>query len=196
MVYLIFLTKPCYFSVWHSIFLAGWIVLSGNILYQRRFNYCHLSSLLLWMFLTLRFQISLPLNMFLAESEHGFCNEAMSHEPEYNDNALDSIGLKSGNGFVKEIESGKLSYLKGMEGDADRLTNIAPVPSHSSPKMEPFKESVFYMDKSVMERELPELIVCYKENTYHVKDICVDEGAPLQDKFLFDTDAQDRKSVV
>ncbi|KAJ6726451.1 18S PRE-RIBOSOMAL ASSEMBLY PROTEIN GAR2-LIKE PROTEIN [Salix purpurea] len=116
----------------------------------------------------------------------------MSHEPEYNDNALDSIGLKSGNGFVKEIESGKLSYLKGMEGDADRLTNIAPVPSHSSPKMEPFKESVFYMDKSVMERELPELIVCYKENTYHVKDICVDDGAPLQDKFLFDTDANEK----
>ncbi|KAJ6429695.1 hypothetical protein OIU84_021155 [Salix udensis] len=116
----------------------------------------------------------------------------MSHEPEYNDNALDSIGLKSGNGFVKEIESGKLSYLKGMEGDADRLTSIAPVPSHSSPKMEPFKESVFYMDKSVMERELPELIVCYKENTYHVKDICVDEGAPLQDKFLFDTDAHEK----
>ncbi|KAJ6318215.1 hypothetical protein OIU76_013703 [Salix suchowensis] len=116
----------------------------------------------------------------------------MSHEPEYNDNALDSIGLKSVNGFVKEIESGKLSYLKGMEGDADRLTNIAPVPSHSSPKMEPFKESVFYMDKSVMERELPELIVCYKENTYHVKDICVDDGAPLQDKFLFDTDAHEK----
>ncbi|KAJ6689740.1 hypothetical protein OIU85_006091 [Salix viminalis] len=116
----------------------------------------------------------------------------MSHEPEYNDNALDSIGHKSGNGFVKEIESGKLSYLKGMEGDADRLTSIAPVPSHSSPKMEPFKESVFYMDKSVMECELPELIVCYKENTYHVKDICVDEGAPLQDKFLFDTDAHEK----
>ncbi|KAF9677267.1 hypothetical protein SADUNF_Sadunf08G0090200 [Salix dunnii] len=121
----------------------------------------------------------------------------MSHEPEskpveYNDNALDSIGLKSGNGFVKEIESGKLSYLKGMEVDADRLTNIAPVPSHSSPKMEPFKESVLYMDKSVMEREVPELIVCYKENTYHVKDICVDEGVPLQDKFLFDTDAHEK----
>ncbi|XP_034902751.1 uncharacterized protein [Populus alba] len=119
----------------------------------------------------------------------------MSHEPdsrpvEYNDDALDSIGLKSGNGPVKEIENGKLSDLKGMEGDADRLPNVAPVPSpHSSLKMEPFEESVFYVDKSVMEREVPDLIVCYKENTYHVKDICVDEGVPLQDKFLFDTDA-------
>ncbi|XP_061987223.1 uncharacterized protein LOC133705842 isoform X2 [Populus nigra] len=89
----------------------------------------------------------------------------MSHEPdsrpvEYNDNALDSYGLKSGNGSVKEIENGKFSDLKGMEGDADRLPNVAPVPSpHSSLKMEPFEESVFYMDKSVM------------------------------DKFLFDTDA-------
>lgn len=48
------------------------------------------------------------------------------------------------------------------------------------------KNSVVYMDKSVVEHELPELIVCYKENTYHVvKDICIDEGVPMQDKYLF-----------
>lgn len=29
-------------------------------------------------------------------------------------------------------------------------------------------------------------IVCYKENTYHVvKDICVDEGVTVQEKFIF-----------
>ncbi|XWS64157.1 hypothetical protein CRYUN_Cryun06bG0162500 [Craigia yunnanensis] len=52
--------------------------------------------------------------------------------------------------------------------------------------MDSFQDSVFYLDKSVMECELPELVVCYKERTYHVvKDICIDEGIPTQDKFLF-----------
>ncbi|CAK7326419.1 unnamed protein product [Dovyalis caffra] len=130
----------------------------------------------------------------LAESEHVFCNGTMGHEPdsrpvEYHDNALDSTG----NGIVKENENGKFCDLKAMEVDADRLPNVAPVQSpRSSLKMKPFEDSVFYMDKSVMECEVPELIVCYKENTYHVKDICVDEGVPLQDKFLFDTDTHEK----
>ncbi|EFH51488.1 hypothetical protein ARALYDRAFT_484289, partial [Arabidopsis lyrata subsp. lyrata] len=48
------------------------------------------------------------------------------------------------------------------------------------------KDPVFYMDKNVTACDLPEIVVCYKENTYHVvKDICVDEGVPVQEKFLF-----------
>lgn len=72
---------------------------------------------------------------------------------------------------------------------------VAPIPLHSSLKTESLeKDSIFYMDKSVMERELPEVIVCYKESTYHVvKDICIDEGVPLQDKFLFDTGVDEKK---
>lgn len=47
-------------------------------------------------------------------------------------------------------------------------------------------DPVFYMDKNVTACDLPEIVVCYKENTYHVvKDICVDEGVPVQEKFLF-----------
>ncbi|VVB04029.1 unnamed protein product [Arabis nemorensis] len=47
-------------------------------------------------------------------------------------------------------------------------------------------DPVFYMDKNVMACDLPEILVCYKENTYNVvKDICVDEGVPVQEKFLF-----------
>ncbi|KAB5538318.1 hypothetical protein DKX38_015851 [Salix brachista] len=132
------------------------------------------------------------------DSEHVFCNGTMGHEPdcrpvEYNDNVLDSVGLKSGNAIAKENENRELYDLNGMEGDADRLPNAAPAPTpNSSLKMKPFEDSVFYMDKSVLGREVPELIVCYKENTYHVKDICIDEGLPLQDKFLFDTDAREK----
>ncbi|CAN8266588.1 unnamed protein product [Cochlearia groenlandica] len=47
-------------------------------------------------------------------------------------------------------------------------------------------DPVFYMDKNVTACDLPEILVCYKENAYHtVKDICVDEGVPVQEKFLF-----------
>ncbi|KAF9674212.1 hypothetical protein SADUNF_Sadunf10G0104100 [Salix dunnii] len=132
------------------------------------------------------------------DSEHVFCNGTMGHKPdcrpvEYTDNVLDSVGLMSGNAIAKENENGELYDLKGMEGDAARLPAPAPAPSpNSSLKMKPVEDSVFYMDKSVLGREVPELIVCYKENTYHVKDICIDEGVPLQDKFLFDTDAREK----
>lgn len=66
---------------------------------------------------------------------------------------------------------------------------VPPMPLiHSSLKIESFeKEPVLCADKSVMESELPELVVCYEENTCHVvKDICVDEGVAFQHRFLFD----------
>ncbi|KAL0657921.1 hypothetical protein Bca4012_078506 [Brassica carinata] len=48
-------------------------------------------------------------------------------------------------------------------------------------------DPVFFMDKNVTACDLPEIVVCYNENTYYhvVKDICVDEGVPVQEKFLF-----------
>ncbi|KAL6983290.1 hypothetical protein U1Q18_016678 [Sarracenia purpurea var. burkii] len=50
-------------------------------------------------------------------------------------------------------------------------------------KMELCEETALYMDKTVMECQLPELMVCYKENTYHVvKDICIDDGVHSEDK--------------
>lgn len=64
--------------------------------------------------------------------------------------------------------------------------------SHSCGEMESFQESVFYMDKSVTECELPELIVCYNENTYHVKDICIDEGVHSHDRILFESDVDEK----
>ncbi|KAJ0252889.1 18S pre-ribosomal assembly protein gar2-like protein [Hirschfeldia incana] len=43
-----------------------------------------------------------------------------------------------------------------------------------------------YTDKNVTACDSPEIVACYKESTYHVvKDICVDEGVPVQEKFLF-----------
>ncbi|KAM1102546.1 hypothetical protein ACFX14_011404 [Malus domestica] len=50
------------------------------------------------------------------------------------------------------------------------------------------KESDYFMDKSVTECELPELIVCYKDSSCNtIKDICIDEGMPSQDKNWVET---------
>ncbi|KAB2600626.1 hypothetical protein D8674_037280 [Pyrus ussuriensis x Pyrus communis] len=50
------------------------------------------------------------------------------------------------------------------------------------------KESDYYMDKSVTECELPELIVCYKDSSCNtIKDICIDKGVPSQDKNWVET---------
>ncbi|KAM0004021.1 putative protein BREAKING OF ASYMMETRY IN THE STOMATAL LINEAGE [Helianthus debilis subsp. tardiflorus] len=48
------------------------------------------------------------------------------------------------------------------------------------------KETEVYTDKNVMECELPESLVCYKEGAFNVKDICVDEGIPREERILFD----------
>ncbi|KAL9262590.1 hypothetical protein AKJ16_DCAP01746 [Drosera capensis] len=45
-----------------------------------------------------------------------------------------------------------------------------------------------YTDKNVMDCEMSKLIVCYKENSYQsVKDICIDDGVPSQDKTWVET---------
>lgn len=59
-------------------------------------------------------------------------------------------------------------------------------PLTDSSKVDLFEEdSELYMEKSIVECQLPELIVCYKENICNiVKDICIDEGIPSRDKLL------------
>ncbi|XP_022733309.1 kinesin-related protein 8-like [Durio zibethinus] len=75
-----------------------------------------------------------------------------------------------------------------VNGNEKEFRDFVTSNTHSSKNMDSFQESVFYLDKSVMECQLPELVVCYKESTYNVvKDICIDEGVPTQDKFLFDS---------
>ncbi|KAF2282930.1 hypothetical protein GH714_043247 [Hevea brasiliensis] len=98
---------------------------------------------------------------------------------------------------VNEEDNWHASKLDGSMGVDDSTSDnekevrdfVAPTPlTHSSLKIESFeKNKVFYVDKSVMESELPELVVCYRDSAYHiVKDICIDEGVPSQDRFLFD----------
>ncbi|KAG6708710.1 hypothetical protein I3843_06G088900 [Carya illinoinensis] len=79
----------------------------------------------------------------------------------------------------------------------DEVRDFVASHTHSSRKTGFFdKDSDIVMDKGVMECELPELTVCYKENGYHVvKDICIDEGVPSQEKILFGS-GRDTKTVL
>ncbi|BFG16878.1 hypothetical protein CerSpe_031510 [Prunus speciosa] len=80
-------------------------------------------------------------------------------------------------------------------GNEDEVKDFVPPYTLSSEKLEALeKESDYYMDKSVMECELPELIVCYKESSCNtIKDICIDEGVPSQDKNRFETGVDEKE---
>ncbi|KAJ0094635.1 hypothetical protein Patl1_16635 [Pistacia atlantica] len=167
--------------------------------------------------------------MEVSDNEQVFAHSTLDRKSDskpfdYQDNAVESTRLKSGNSIVKEYQNGVLCASKPSEGDADKLSymkndadgwtatkldhsvnlnditndnekdvrDLAAQHSHFCRETESFEGSVFYMDKSVMECELPELIVCYKESTYHVKDICIDEGVPSQDRILFESDTEEK----
>ncbi|XP_022776688.1 uncharacterized protein LOC111318224 [Durio zibethinus] len=94
---------------------------------------------------------------------------------------------KTRNGWPASKLDCSMSENDFANGNEKEVRDFVTSNSHSLKNMDSFQDSVFYLDKSVMECEVPELEVCYKESTYHVvKDICIDEGVPKQDKFLFD----------
>ncbi|KAK0574218.1 hypothetical protein LWI29_019895 [Acer saccharum] len=154
----------------------------------------------------------------VSDSEQVHPHATLGHRPdtkpfECGDNAPDSIGLKSENNMM-DYQNGVLCASEAQKRDADGwtvkkldrsvslndLTNnnekdvrdLTEPYSRSCREIESFEDSGFYMEKTVMECELPELIVCYKESTYHVKDICVDEGVRSHDKNLFKSDVDDK----
>lgn len=59
------------------------------------------------------------------------------------------------------------------------------------------KDTELFTDKTVTECELPELMVCYKDNAYNsVKDIGVDEGMPAHEKvWIKSRDNKETKDV-
>nr|XP_043610747.1 uncharacterized protein LOC122582421 [Erigeron canadensis] len=101
-------------------------------------------------------------NPFLSDEE----NEKVNF---WNDQELEHSHIKDG-------------LINNCEGDKFR-NSLAPcnVPSEFC-----VKETELYTDKNVMECELPELLVCYKEGVFHVKDICMDEGIPDGESVMFD----------
>ncbi|KAK8529093.1 hypothetical protein V6N13_102026 [Hibiscus sabdariffa] len=102
---------------------------------------------------------------------------------------------KTGNGWPAPKLDCSMSVNDFASGNEKEARDFVTCNSPSSKNMDSFRDSVFYMDKSVMECALPELVICYKESTYHVvKDICIDEGVPTQDKFLFDSGVDEKRN--
>lgn len=100
------------------------------------------------------------------------------------------------NPFLSDEENEKVNFWNNQELERsnieDGLTNNCKDEKFSSlapcnlPSDFFKKETEFYTDKNVMECELPELLVCYKESAFQVRDICVDEGIPHGERILFD----------
>uniref|UniRef100_A0A1D1YBG2 Uncharacterized protein n=1 Tax=Anthurium amnicola TaxID=1678845 RepID=A0A1D1YBG2_9ARAE len=134
-------------------------------------------------------------------------HEHLSKEIGCNGNHLDAETLKANNEVNREGSQGLMPLMpvadqllsKGgkpeADGDADVENfisgnqnvgcNLAPY-SLALPQFEMGKKDTeFYIDKVVTEMELPKMIVCYKEGSYHIiKDICVDEGLHSFDSIL------------
>ncbi|KAL2510072.1 uncharacterized protein Fot_33719 [Forsythia ovata] len=55
---------------------------------------------------------------------------------------------------------------------------------------------LFGTDKNITESELPELVISCKEVNYHiVKDICVDDGIPIEETILIESNKDDSSGV-
>lgn len=109
------------------------------------------------------------------------------------------------NPFLSDEENEKVNFWNNQELERsnveDDLTNncedekFRSLASCNLPSEFFEKETEFYTDKNVMECELPELLVCYKESAFHVKDICVDEGIPHGERILFDEDNHEIRCI-
>lgn len=111
-------------------------------------------------------------------------NGISSHPNGYEKTAPVSAELKTENGYRKSPEHDVhaddfTEYSKEVSKDSVAASGV-----HAENLL---ADSVIYTDKNILESDLPELIVCYQDSTFHdVKDICVDEGMPAEDKCLTD----------
>lgn len=128
-------------------------------------------------------------------------NSTKTNEPEGSLVVGDEDGSNHLNGFEKDTESflfdtkdehetlgsmidGNLTFSIEKEcKDSEASTNVQQAfESNWNP----------FADKDVVEYEMPEFAVCFKEiNIQLVKDICVDEGIPTEDKILTENDKDD-----
>lgn len=144
-----------------------------------------------------------PWNLYFVsftEGEHVVCHSNISVKfvPKSSDNDAHDSG-----GMMLEDQKELTSPPKCNDQDADQFVpkhdclglddfnhynevEASVSPFTNSSKVDLFEEdSELYMEKSIVECQLPELIVCYKENICNiVKDICIDEGVPSRDMLL------------
>ncbi|CDY58627.1 BnaC09g52460D [Brassica napus] len=123
--------------------------------------------------------VGLSVESFKDESKHHKCPEEIREDAE--------LKIPKNKNNVCELfydtRSGDESLKHHYCGDSDEAGKMM---IRGNSQDTAAKGGLFYMDKNVTACASPEVVVCYKESTYHVvKDICVDEGVPVQEKFLF-----------
>lgn len=116
-------------------------------------------------------------------------NSTKTNEPEGSLVVGDEDGSNHLNGFEKDTES----FLFDTKDEHETLDSMEKEckDSEASTNVQQAFESNWnpFADKDVVEYEMPEFAVCYKEiNMQMVKDICVDEGISTGDKILTEND--------
>ncbi|KAK4410415.1 Protease 2 [Sesamum angolense] len=135
--------------------------------------------------------------------------DAKGRDECWNPRVIDNFSMGNENGSVdsprKKDQNGLSHHLGGWEKDADSLSKDQRTPQYSLKVEEVMhgngNESIdsstpcnvaslfatvtsMFTDKNVMECELPELEVCYKEINHQIVDICVDEGRRVDKELL------------
>lgn len=129
--------------------------------------------------------VGISVESFQDESKPHNCPEEIREDVKNKNSVCELFfDTRRGNKCDKEND-GNNSALKhrsyGDSGEAGKM--MIRGKSHDNTSA---NGGLFYMDKNVTACDLPEIVVRYKESTYHVvKDICVDEGVPVHEKFLF-----------
>lgn len=111
-------------------------------------------------------------------------NGISSHPNGYERIAPLSTELKSKNGYRKAPEHDVYADVDDFTSCNEEEAKDSVAASGVHTEMS-HADSTVYTDKNILESDLPELIVCYKDSIFHaVKDICVDEGMPAENKCL------------
>ncbi|WZZ87735.1 hypothetical protein YC2023_116314 [Brassica napus] len=133
--------------------------------------------------------VGLSVESFKDESKHHKCPEEIREDaelkiPKNKNNVCELFyDTRSGDECDKENDGNNKALKHHYCGDSDEAGKMM---IRGNSQDTAAKGGLFYMDKNVTACDSPEVVVCYKESTYHVvKDICVDEGVPVQEKFLF-----------
>lgn len=89
---------------------------------------------------------------------------------------------KCTNPFLSDPDDAKVNFWNNPELESsifeNNFTNNHEDETLRTPTVACNITNRFFIDKHSVECELPELMVCYKESDFRVKDICIDEGIP------------------
>uniref|UniRef100_A0A7C9AC21 Uncharacterized protein n=1 Tax=Opuntia streptacantha TaxID=393608 RepID=A0A7C9AC21_OPUST len=103
---------------------------------------------------------------------------------------------KSADSLTFQLDSADLSWEEAILAHSQIVDSTIPADANGE-EVVYRKDTELFTDKTVTECELPELMVCYKDNAYNsVKDIGVDEGMPTHEKvWIKSRDNQETKDV-